>query len=426
MKRILYILTVAAILWSCNNDQGPTALPSVASFAISSRAQQAAGANELINDWWVLLVDADGHIAATAQGSAASAERQEFKVEANTGTYTAYAFANISQSELASALGLSAATFDTGATLPADFDIRDINFEAIMATDNDVPMSGRLEDVRITDRVHESFTIEVVRMWGKLEFEFSNSSNEDIKVLGVSFGPLQTGPIALFPAGVPGKPTILDECTTKTSVDIAFDGADISSGSEDKCLRHIYIHESVSDSHPTGKFHFSVRLQRGGQPQEELYALTEDLTWINRNDYIQIPIDFIDWSLRFECKFAPPIGGYPAVLIEVVNHEYYIKFGSSGRFTLTPLVRKGAEGDYLASDRLEYTIVNISDPQAILDGDLKLEDGLIVGNLSDKSNSDGSPRQGTASIEVNVRVKEAANGLDHVFNRKFYIIRQKK
>lgn len=431
MSKTLYTIASALLMLclGCKEEGGSLPVPSQGNFTLSSRADAGdeAEANELIHDWWIILADAGGRIAASAEGDAGGVDRTTFKIDANTGTYTVYAFANISRSELAQALNLSAAAFDDGAVLPAGFDSRSIAFDATMPESDDVPMSGRIDGVAITDRTTDAFSIEVVRMWGKLDFEFSNSSADDIEVLGITFGPLQSGPVNLFPYNVPGKPTLLDGITDLNTHTYNFQSPGlVPSGGEAACTRHVYVHESISDSHPTGKFHFSVIIKRAGQMSEQLFALTEDLTWINRNDHIQIPIDFLDWSLRFECKFAPPIGGYPAVLIEVVNYEYYIKFGSSGRFTLTPLVRKGAEGDFLSPDKLDFSITSLSDPNGILDSPLKFEDGNIVGNLTDLSNPDGTPRLGTAAVEMSVRVKEAANGLDHVFNRKFYIIRAKQ
>lgn len=431
MKKPLYIfatLITMMLVASCTGNDEPAPVPTIASFNISSHSTAgASGSNELICDWWVILADNNGRIAGSAQGDAGGVERQSFEINVNTGTYKVYAFANISRDELCKALSLPVGSFDDGATLPVDLDTRKISYSYTMPEDDDVPMSGKIDHVTIIDRVHDAFSVEVVRMWGKLEFEFSNSSKSDIEVLGITFGPLQSGPLSLFaPADLSMAP-VIDVATSNNLHEYTFvTPAEVAAGAEAACTRHLYVHESVSAPHPTGKFHFSVKIKRDGQPGEELFALTEDLTWINRNDYIQIPIDFMDWSLRYECRFAPPIGGYPTVLIEVVNHEYYIKFGSSGRFTLTPYVKKGAEGDYLSPDRLDFNITSLDDPNGILAGPLTFEDGSIVGNLTDQSNVDGSARTGTAAVGMSVRIKEAANGLDHVFTRKFYIIREKK
>ncbi len=433
LKYTVIFMLGALSLCSCS-DSEPETVRSRAAFSMSGRSQQDAVDNELIHDWWVILSQ-NGRVAAVASGTEGGVDHKDFAIDVNAGTYDAYGFANISREELASALGIGGSAFEVGGTLPAGFDSRSVTMPAVEDPGYRIPMSGSLKGIRITGRAQESFDIEVVRMMGKIEFEFSNMSASDIEVLGVTFGPVMSGPVYMLPVGVPGIPSIL-ECSRGESRQYTFgEPAYVPQGAVAAARRHFYVRETVSGEHPTDKFHFSVQIRRDGQPGEELFALTEDLTWISRNDYIQVPVSFLDWSLIFDCRFAPPIGGYPAVLIEVKNYEYYIKFGSAGRFMLSPLVKKGAGGDYLSPDRLQFDVVSLDDPQGILDGDLRydgngvivspvrFEDGIIVGNLTDRANSDGSPRVGRAGIEMTVRVREA--GLDHVFRRKFYIIREK-
>lgn len=383
-------------------------------FNISIKSRAGESDNELIQSWWVLFAS-DGRICAIAERAAngTSFESEKFSLTLNPGTYTVYAFANITRSQFETRYSYNLAQ---GAALPAGFGNEKFTLESHYDPGTIIPMSGS-RSVSVTGRTGEIISIEVVRMLGKLEFEFRNDSQSDITFTGVSFGPLYKGAIPLYPAGVPGKPSLLSGITECTA-DYTFDQActiPAASGVADR--RHFYVRETTADSHPTGKYHFSVRLKRDGQADEELYALTTDLEYINRNDYIQIPVTIIDWSLKLDVQFYPPIGGYPAMLVEERNNEYFIKFGSSGKFAMTPLVRRNPQSEYLAPDRLEVAILSTDDPAGVLNGDLTIENGQIMGNLSDKPGISGS-----ATVRISVNVKENASA-NRTFVRNFYIIR---
>ena len=88
------------------------------------------------------------------------------------------------------------------------------------------------------------------------------------------------------------------------------------------------------------------RTGQDGSTSEEVrqYAIANELQYINRNDHIIIPIEVTDWIIEVDVRFYPPIGGYPAVITEDKNREYYITFGTEGWFEIETRVRYAAPG----------------------------------------------------------------------------------
>lgn len=414
---IFALLFAAVFMAACSDEPDNTAdgEPVTAVFAVSSRAQQPVLANELMQSWWVMMVRG-GEICGVAESGALAdaVESDEFEMKLNRGRYTAYGFANISRADLEALFGCS---FAKGERLPAGFDAKTYELGgASFAAGTMIPMSGSRE-VEVTGRAGERIAVEVVRMMGKVEFEFSNGSGDDVEVLGVSFGPLYTGAVDLLPASDPAAAPVIKADAVASTPFVEFTGASLAATGSEAVLRHFYVRETSAAAHPTGVYHFSVRLRRNGNVVDELYALTSDLTHICRNDYIQIPVAFIDWVLKFNVEFYPPIGGYPAMIVEERNSEYYIRFGSSGLFVMNPDVRRASDNTPVAPKDLIINVLEVDDPSGIISGDLRIEDGQIFGNLADRSGI-----AGTARVQVSIAVSNPG-GPSRAFIRNFYVIR---
>jgi len=256
-----------------------------------------------------------------------------------------------------------------------------------------------------------------------VEFEFSNASSDPIEVTGVTFGPVYSGDVTALPvfdnnSRDIARPVILDgslASTVEHDVDVRL------AGEQRTLASHFYIRESVADSHPTGQFTFAVRVQRNGREEEELYALAPDISAIRRNDYIQIPVVLTDYSLDVDTEFYPPIGGYPAVVVEQNNNEYYIRFGSSGKFTIIPKVRRSADGSTVAPAYLDVEVDRVTDTSGILEGDdgqkLKVQSGELLGTLA------SGPSRGTAVVNLGITVTEPDRPASRTFRRNFHIVR---
>ena len=254
-----------------------------------------------------------------------------------------YAYAN--RSALPENIRTALGSLSEGAPLPEGFADLTADFPAYAGAGSLIPMSGVMNGVEISSRPGVNTSIELIRMLARVEFEFSNASADPIEVTGVTFGPVYSGDVTALPvfdnnSRDIARPVILDgslASTVEHDVDVRL------AGEQRTLASHFYIRESVADSHPTGQFTFAVKVQRNGREEEELYALAPDISAIRRNDYIQIPVVLTDYSLDVDTEFYPPIGGYPAGVVEQNNNEYYIRFGSSGKFTIIPRVRRSAD-----------------------------------------------------------------------------------
>lgn len=411
-------------LASCSEDETPAASYKTR-FSISVKSPgmptDPSGDNEKINTWWIALVSSNGTVRAILErpaGLTAAIEEETINAEIPTGRYTAYAFANITKDELQSKTGI---TFTTGQASPTDAQLSSAtwNMPNNSYKDQNIPMSGR-QEITVTGHVNESFAIEVVRMLAKIEFAFSNNASKDITVNSVSFSPLNTGNIHLLPdySTLEDAPKLLPDNGTET-VTLNFSGANaitLAAGAGETKTEHFYARESLVQSQATGHFLVSVNISREGSSTNQLYSLTEQLTYINRNDYIRIPISFTDYLLDFDVLFYPPIGGYPAVINEKKDNEYYIKFGTQGKFVINPLIREASDGSaYLQPG--QYTInIAVNQDGGIFTTYPALDEntGEITGELNSST--------GTAEVKATVSINNGTT--TYLYERLIYIIRE--
>lgn len=427
-KSCLYLsmfAALAAAFGACSGDQPDEADVVPAGFIIKAPTRTSvdpSNDNERITSWWMAFVGASDRkvraIASRDPSRKDAVEQETVDCDIPAGTYDVYAFANLSQAELFAATGLK---FVVGETVGDDMSkvvYKDMtnNFDKTKP----LPMSG-WKSVTVTGRVTEPFAIEVVRMLGKVEFVFSNDATTPITVGSVSLGPLNTGNMPLLPDYdlLGSKPDILDEAGTETLVYAFPEGSSLAVGAQNGLTDYFYVRESVADGHPTGHFLVSVKIKRGDKEEESLYSLAGELTYINRNDYVRIPITFTDYLLDVDVLFYPPIGGYPAVIKEEKDNEYYIKFGTQGRFVITPRVRKAADGSpYLSPAEIEGLSVTVKDdPSGIFSVAPSYDEstGEIIGELGSGT--------GTAEVVLSLSIRQSET-VTHHYERKIYIIRE--
>lgn len=432
--KYLIILAAALLLAACQRDDadGPKGPEAPAIFTVTAPVTSSGTTDEVsdierITSWWVVIADKNaqgtGTVRAIVESGAINPGITDDRLEAELkrGTYTVLAFANMTQAELKTATGLE---FAEGQPLPAAWDTKTYkNFGRLWPSTKAIPMAGH-KDVTFTGTPYEVYAIEVVRLVGKIEFLFTNGAATDIEVREVQFGPLQNGDQPLFapstwPGGSPEYLNTADTTTVTWTFPDPVADRTLHAGSKEQFSGVIYVHESDACKHPTGRFHLAIRIARGGNTAEEsLYALATDIDLINRNDHIRIPVTLTDWSLFVEVMFYPPIGGYPASIIEERNHEFYIKFGSSGRFVITPRVRQGVSGKPLGADRLKVEINRVDTPTVNIIKHEPEADAItreITGELADNVT-------GSAIYELKVMVKEDSN--TRIFTRRLHIIRQ--
>ncbi len=183
-----------------------------------------AADNELIHSCVVAFVDNDGIVAQVKElpDETTGKESREFNVLLKQGKYTAYAFANIDVTTL------------TGVNITQGKNIGDIaaalyDVKADELTEESlIPMSGYLSNIEVTangsvkinnEEVTEA-TITVVRMVGKVEFEFTNRSAADITIKQISFKPGAEGDVKLLPTWTAPYTTLEKPDMTLTGITI--------------------------------------------------------------------------------------------------------------------------------------------------------------------------------------------------------------
>lgn len=416
----ILILLLAMVMAACDGDDAGLG-PAVATgrCSIISRASGETGVetlpNELINNWWVVFVDGSGtvrKIAANSPELAAPVERDEFSVELPASTYTLYAFANLSPEQLYAATGLR---FEPGEKVGQG--VGDAVWSVMANNPGEsvpVPMSGTAT-VNFRN-ANTEFTVELVRMLAKIRLSVKNSSAEPLEINSLSFGLLNKGPVTLLPdyASLGSCPAILDEARdSKEELSFAI-GRTVDAGQS--VNETFYVRESSAAlTHPAGRYFVTFGITRqGGASVEEHYAVADELQWIQRNDFIDIPIVISDMTVDWSVLFYPPIGGYPAVATEAEGDSHFLTFGTPGKFRLRPEIR--SNGNLVAPAGYDFGITDIEGDREIFAA-LPAKDpvtGEIVGELSS--------RTGMAVLTCVVAVNTGGRQSERV--RKIYIIRK--
>ena len=370
---------------------------------------------ENINNWKLIFVDRAGKIAAIVNRDPSKIDavtQETFRTELPAGTYTVYAFAN-TYDWFDDYYGISSLT--VGSSLPAGFDNMQYGAGAGWHEGLKLPMTGK-KNVTITNRIDETFDIEVVRLYAKLQYEVTNQSTKSVTLNNIEILPMAMGPIPMFPdyTSLGNPPTATLDGTTYTTVKLDLN----QSITTEPTKLTGYVREGFASSHPTGRYAIKVSINRDGKAEELLYALTHELTYINRNDWINIPIVITDYNLSVDVNFYPPIGGYPAVVKEVKNEEYYIKFGTEGRFAITPHMYDAANGgEMLTNKQMSASIKSISDPNGIFTTKPTFDATTdeIVGELNANT--------GTATVTLSFTVKQT-DLVEFTYERIIFIIRE--
>lgn len=361
------IILIAAVT-SCSSETGDE--PSMdagemceATFSISATRgtpAAASGNHELINSWWVALVDGNGKIAAIRNRdvSANPCERDKFTLRIPTGTYTIISFANRIPIESAAIpgqwniqIGGKIFTFEEEKQTPisyGDLTLYDDTAPENWSTGKLIPMCG-LQKAQITGRTDEIFEIEVVREVAKFEIEFENDGSYPAQVNSYHLEGFKSDAIYLFPkySTLEGEPNLPDGASF---IDINRPLSDFIIPPSDKRRPAIfYTLESNAYNQTHGCYNMTIdvsRLDTDGREirRDTLTAPLTDIRYVNRNDHIFVPVLLSDYVMSVEATFYPPIGGYPAKVEQNDRGRYHITFGSIGEFIITPHIRKIAPG----------------------------------------------------------------------------------
>lgn len=442
---LLYVITIA-LFFACAKDEeqldetgyGSTTRATV---SLATRATGTSEAHEnnqeLINDWWVLFVNNSNEIVkyidrASTTKLTTAVEREEFDMEIATGDYTAYSFANITKTQVETAIGGSN-PLAVGKTLP-DLSAVDINVASIIpngtnvsSTSPNIPMTGK-QTVRFASGGMQFVELEVIRMVAKMEFQYNNISSEDLSINSLSIKQVQNAEVPLMPnytwldsgwpfANIGPASTFTRTFATPISV-TKYSG----SGDPDSKTDKFYMIESQADyATPTQSYLMTLNVTRNSIANDLYFSLDKTkIQTIYRNDHVIIPLNIFDHIVGLEVNFYPPIGGYPAVISENKDKaEFYCTFATQGEFEISPTVYNASTSTNVYYPNWDYTSspITVSDPSGIftIAPYIDTTTGVILGKLS--------TTEGTAIIDVEIKV-EVSSGVWQVYTRRIYIIRK--
>ncbi len=379
--------------------------------------------NELIHTCVVVFVNAgDGKVAEVKDLD--ESDIKGFNVILGAGEYKAFAFANIDKDALT---GLS---FTKGSDFgEIDNEVFDVDADNLTA-DSNIPMSGYLYDIEVASNgtvtlngiPTNEVTITVVRMVGKLEFQFSNDSSSEITITEISVKPKASGVVELLP-------TWKEFGKTLESPNMELEGVEVKGSIErtltdftiekDKGKDYSFYVREMKSNLPTGRFPIRIKYKKGTSAVEDtLTALLYDLTEINRNDWIRIPITLTDYKLKLDVEFYPPIGGYPPVNWTDVDDEYYVSFATGGWFSIETSVVNKANGTEIDTKKVEITKVEYDENASeFFRKKPAIEaSGELTGEIR-------SPLTTVKSSVVTITVKVTnTNGAETPFKRKIHFI----
>ena len=317
---------------------------------------------ERIHQWWVVFVDENDVVAEIVTGDADGKEQDSFRFLVPAGCYTVYGFANI-----------STATFNNLAIVKGSMmpDLSETKIATANNWDKDtpIPMTSRVggQAITVIEAENQSFEVEVVRTMAKLQLDFTNMSVEQqFDILGFEIFPLTTdGYVSLL------QPTESKNIVTSDSVALKVELAtpielqpydnthpELSEGSywlyinetnatatkvrnqyslRMKVKRHRDANVTVEEI----RYGFTVNESTVGlnDPDTDVYGFT----YINRNDWIKLPITIADWSFRVEALPFPPIAGFQARVLSA--DALSMTFNSGGYIFLKPMFRNNSDPD---------------------------------------------------------------------------------
>lgn len=434
--------------------------------------------NEKIKDWFLVFVDRNGKVSKIlnrnqAQTSGvAPLEQETFKCIIPAGTYSVFAFANITPNELNSASGVA---FTEGKTLTADelsavksavwkglgdtdghkdsassavshggnvtdakvTSVSNSNLNLWDITKKAIPMTGYLPSVKIENRVEESFSIEVVRMLAKADLMISNNTNKQVRVNGVGLDPVTVTPVSLFPNGAAGisygflgneafTPVAGAEYARLMYTPAAPWTVKANTAQNEAVRCRFYFKESLSLRENGGLFTIWLDVTHDdGDRNVVQYNVTSDIrNYINRNDWLVIPVVLSQYAVQVDAIFYPPIGGYPAYLsAKNPDGSQVFTFGTQGEFCIVPHVIDKETGEHLSPSLYRFAIDAIQDPDKIFKKNPYISE--TASSLPDEILGTLNTNQGKAYVTIKVMVYDSPNDTQptQTYLRTIHIVR---
>lgn len=331
-------------------------------------------AGELMKNWIIVMVDADGRIVDIVKNGpydAGETERSQdsFWKRMKQGTYTFYSFANLTPSQI----GID--TYRVGDTLPTGF------FEEMKCSvkipslvfadhwsdfDNDyfphgIPMSNK--QVVTIGKDTKAVHLEVIRMVAKVVLQLTNNTDHDITFKGLTLSDV-TPDVAGNLMLLPGKDETDEQgivhvsdanLATDQKKTVAYASMALGTGHDyvvkrsGQAVTNICFYINESKATDENKYHI-LQLQTidSDHSSTVINRRLAMLNWskICRNDYRVIPIKLDDYSIEWDVQSFTPIGVVPQV--EDDGENLTITMGYYGEFHIIPKVRQLSTGYYSA------------------------------------------------------------------------------
>lgn len=471
--------------------------PTEVAITLSSRSLMVSGTradgtpadpdhvNEKINDWFLVFVHNNGTVSKILKRTEAETtstpplEQETFKCIIPTGTYSIYAFANMTPADLKAASGVE---FTLGASLTTDDQnaIKRAVWNGLNDTDGSqdpalapvnhfgyvmdakvsgvsnsnlnlwdiekkgIPMTGYLPKVKIGNKIEENFSIEVVRMLAKVDLMISNNTGQDVKINSVGLDPVTVSTVSLFPNGASTSGISYDFLGNYAFTPVS--GAEYArllytpatpwtapkndaSQQQEPTRCRFYMKESLSERANGDLFTVWLNVTHAdGVRSVVQYNVTSDIKkYINRNDWLKIPIALSKYAVQVEALFYPPIGGYPAYMSTVdPDGSQVFTFGTPGEFCIVPHVIDKETGEHLSATLYKFEVVegSLNDPDdIIIEEELKIEP--TASSLPDEIFGTLNTNEGTAHITIKVMVYNSPTDKDpaQTFYRTIHIVR---
>lgn len=332
--------------------------------------------------------------------------------------------------------------------------------------------SNTMKEVSVENGVEtDAGTISVWRVMAKMQFEFTNESNKDVRILGIEVDPINkvstSNPgIYLFSkdnlestdnlaAGTEGL-TLPDGVRADMGA-VEFVPPTVNSksqpleltakndGSTDEGKLYFYVNESdatftTTDNQYSLRFKVQRKKDDDNWYDEEIrYGVTthygngttgqNGFNVIRRNDWIHIPIHLTDWQFRIEPLAFVPIAGYPAKTLS--NDALTATFSTGGMIALQPFVKKYNDKTWRDFDDSEVTLVDIhwknSDGTDEYGSDMIVKSAFAYDSFSrcilGELNNDRTGGPYKTTFTVSVKLGPEGSQFDYTFT--FNVILQK-
>lgn len=323
--------------------------------SLNTRATEVGQNHEYINTLCVLLVKGGKVVkkllpdlsanAAAKTGDLKNYTSELFELE--SGDYTVYAFANMSETYLRE--------WPTISGLAEKADVSSVDFSNMVLTDPAgkldfttyfIPMSAK-QDVTV-DASTRSISIGLDRLVSKIRI---NVTPTDVKVNSLTFGGCANG-VKLFADG-------------GTASSIAYDvKKTMNFTNPQSTVADFYVNATEDKGHP-----FSVELttnEHSGTTYEAVTSRSE----LPRNSIFPLTLQLNQYGLKLEAQcWVSPIGHVPVpVKVSLDPDTYEVKVPEGCQFAFTVNVVQTSDGAVVAAPSSKWTIQSSTIPGIAFDG----------------------------------------------------------